>query len=558
MKKLAVFFFMLAIVLTIAYAETGIFSGKIITDYEKIIDGKSFKFLYDEPTNKVFVQTPLGALIVENGACNSNGAFKVCVHSANFSYKNITTYVFYYEVDASIYKLTGSLSTNSSNANPSTVLQGELFQFTRTITNPTNFDITSIAYKEDLSPFAVTEAKGCDLDGSSISWKGSLKSKYDKTCTATLIGNKEGSYSLSGLLTYFNSFETENKTSSAVNVKVLPKQLKVTQTIDKIVEIKRPFYINMSLKNINDAESIDADITIDIPNKINLLKNLPDFSSELDVLRRRVKLQAGYEFNYSLYLNIMPENQMPVTQTFDYTIKSVRDKIENSTYFASEELKPIIELSSEYPILAAGQKFILFVKIKNPNLLNRITDIKAKLNVPYNEEVAQSLSILMPNETYPIINSRLEIPKSADIGPGNQTIQINVGIEYKFYDALKSVNKSFELKIKQEQKAILSADNATNATLNISDIKKEENVQSTAIETKPANKTSVKTPQVKDLNVEETTISESFNKESLYMVAVILTIFVAITITISKIRKKTAGVESDKNASNEIKDETLK
>ena len=236
----------------------------------------------------------------------------------------------------------------------------------------------------------------------------------------------------------------------------------------------------------------------------------------------------------------------------------MRDKIENSTYFASEELKPIIELSSEYPILAAGQKFILFVKIKNPNLLNRITDIKAKLNVPYNEEVAQSLSILMPNETYPIINSRLEIPKSADIGPGNQTIQINVSIEYKFYDALKSVNKSFELKIKQEQKAILSADNATNATLNISDIKKEENVQSTAIETKPANKTSVQTPQVKDLNVEETTISESFNKESLYMVAVILTIFVAITITISKIRKKTAGVESDKNASNEIKDETLK
>ena len=143
MKKLIIFFSILILLLPIATAETLIFSGKVITDTDKIINNGIFRFTYDDKNNKVFAQTPAGNLIVENGFCRLNSLFKVCINRANFSYKNITTYVYYYELDLNVYKLTGSLSA-ASKLTPNTLLQGESSEFIMTITNPTDFEITNI------------------------------------------------------------------------------------------------------------------------------------------------------------------------------------------------------------------------------------------------------------------------------------------------------------------------------------------------------------------------------------------------------------------------------
>src|SRR3989338_1109389 len=123
MKILAIIL-MLFLAIPLIYAETQIFSGKVITGTDKAIDGNVFRFTYDENSKKAFVQTPAGGLIVDNGACKPNNVFRVCINSANFSHKNITTYVYYYEIDATIYKLTGSLSASSKIASAS-LLQGE-------------------------------------------------------------------------------------------------------------------------------------------------------------------------------------------------------------------------------------------------------------------------------------------------------------------------------------------------------------------------------------------------------------------------------------------------
>ena len=96
MKNLIIFFSLLMLLLPLAAAETKIFSGKVVTDTDKVIDGSTFKFTYDENSKKAFVQTPAGGLIVENGACKPNNIFRVCMNSANFSHKNITTYIYYY------------------------------------------------------------------------------------------------------------------------------------------------------------------------------------------------------------------------------------------------------------------------------------------------------------------------------------------------------------------------------------------------------------------------------------------------------------------------------
>ena len=331
MKNLIILVLMPLLILQIAYAETKIFSGKVVTGIDKVIDGSAFRFTYDENSKKAFVQTPAGGLIVDNGACKPNNIFRVCINSANFSHKNITTYEYYYEVDTTIYKLTGSLNA-SSKANLNSLLQGESTELTVILTNPTDFEITNIALAYDLAPFYVIEAKGCELNDRQMAWKGFLQPKYDKTCTAAIIAEKEGKYSLAGNLSYFNGFETEKKTTDTIAITVLPKQLKVSQFIDKNIGIKKPFYFNISLQNIHSSEDINEISTITLPSHVSLIKDTPAFEKNARVLKHSSTLKPGTSVNYSLHMEKLSEGKEPINLRFAYTIKGINDIIENSTF----------------------------------------------------------------------------------------------------------------------------------------------------------------------------------------------------------------------------------
>ena len=331
MKKWMISVLMLFLILQIAYAETKIFSGIVITDTDKVIDGGTFKFKYDENSKKAFVDTPAGGLIVDNGACKPNNVFRVCINRANFSYKNITTYAYYYEVDTTIYKLTGSLSTTSA-AKLASLLQNEPTELSVTITNPTDFDISSIVFSYNLENFSIIEAKGCELNGNVMQWKGSLQPKYDKTCTATIAAGKEGTYSLKGNLSYFNGFETEKKATDALTITVLPKQLRANQLIDKNIEVKRPFYLNISLQNTHSGEDITGISTITLPSHVSLIKDSPVFEKNARVLKRSFILKPGETANYSFYMEKTSDGQQPISLSFAYTIKGLKEEVENRTF----------------------------------------------------------------------------------------------------------------------------------------------------------------------------------------------------------------------------------
>ena len=326
-----IFILIMLLTLQIAYAQTEIFSGTLITDTDKIIDGSTFLFKYDENSKKAFVQTPATALIVDNGGCKSNDVFRICINMANFSHKNTTTYVSYYEIDANIYKLTGSLNT-SSKAKLNSLLQGESTELEVTISNPTDFEITNIDFSYDLTPFLVIEANGCELNDRQMAWKGSLNPKYDKTCTATIASEKNGTFALAGNLSYFNGFETEKKITDSLAIKVLPKQLKVSLLVDKNIEVKTPFYLNISLENIHQTEDITALSTITLPSHVNLIKDNPAFEKNARVLKHGLALKPNASIYYSLYMEKISEGQEPINLRFAYSIKGINDVIESSVF----------------------------------------------------------------------------------------------------------------------------------------------------------------------------------------------------------------------------------
>ncbi|MEK6983617.1 MAG: hypothetical protein AABX33_03515 [Nanoarchaeota archaeon] len=464
--KLILYFSILMLLLPIALAEKQIFSGNIMTDTDKKIDGSTFRFKYDEKSDKVFADTPAGGIIIENGQCKPNAIFRVCINRANFSYKNVTTWVYYYEIDAVISKLTGSLST-SSTAKSKTLLQGESTELEVTITNPTDFDITSIVYQQDLTPFIIKEVKKCGLDGNQIVWQGSLKSRYYQQCIATITAQKDGTYTLAGSLSYFNGFETEKNSTESVVVKVLPKQLKSNLLTDQYIEVNHPFYANTSIQNINKEEKIEVYMTIELPKNVALLKDVPGFTQESNILKLNTILEPGSWKNNSLYLQASSEGKGPIKLKLDYLTMGVWDTIENDTIVDIIDPRPIVNFSAEYYEVEPGRDFIVVALINNPGRIRELTDIKATLNAPYNNEIKQSLVKLIPNETYSLISHTIKLPKNMQLEENNNTINLTLNIEYNFYGIIKSLNKSLALSIKPSSANAIDAPAPATQTTNL-------------------------------------------------------------------------------------------
>ncbi len=523
MLKLLMFLFAFIVVLPMVNAETQIFTGTVITDRQYDIQGSIFAFTYDESSNKVFVQNPSTSLIIENGKCNSNTEFKVCIQSANYSDRNITTYVTYYAVQTTIYKLTGSLTATSKISSIS-LMPKESAAFTITLLNPSELDIKDISYAEDFSPFALTDIKGCNLDGSTLSWHGILKSKFDKTCTGTLTSEKSGSYSLTGNLSYLNPYDTEKKNTDSVSITVLPMQLVFSRSLDNNTEANRPFFFNSSISNINPDEKMEVSIKIQIPGNIDILKFDRGFMREINLLTRSMTLDPGAGLNYSFYLVPRFESSTPFTQTFDYKIKEIKNALSNETYLNALVPNPVVNFSSEHFDVVPGQEFLVFARITNPSFFTALTDIKATLTTP-DEVIVQSLDSLTPKDNYLIMNKELIAPRTE---LQNETIQLKLTLSYKFSDYYSYINRSISIIIK----------NNINTTSNATKIEaKPQQKLNTTNESKPSDSSKPPAQTIPPVGKK----SIIFTRENLIIGSSIFAIFLAITFIISKIRNRSKG-----------------
>lgn len=270
-----------------------------------------------------------------------------------------------------------------------------------------------------------------------------------------------------------------------------------------------------------------------MPSNIALLKDAAGFSKEFNVLRRSFILEHGSIFNYSLYLEASSEGDNPIKQGFSYTIKGINDKVENDTFVNPLEPKPIINFTAEYAELLPEQKYVVIAILKNPSKVHELTEIKAKLNAPYSNEIEQSLNKLMPNESYQIISNTLIAPKSSELGveAGNKTINLTLNVEYKFYGVAKSLNKFLELKIKQEQAKNVAT------TINETKVANETKANETVAESQSGNKTN---EQVTTMPVKP---KPKFNKKNIFVGASIFITILLVTVVVIKIRKRKKGAE---------------
>src|SRR3989344_3604812 len=252
-----------------AYAETKIFGTTAVSNKDIKIDGGIFRFVYDEPSDKMFVQNPLESFVVQNSECNTNSVYRVCLNKANYSYRHITTYEKFYSLDLEIYKKSIEIEVNYT-ADSSKLLGGESTEFKVLISNPSSLDANGIYFSQNLSQFYVSNVEGCQFENGMIKWSGVLQSGSVKFCSLTLTADTAGKIKLTAHINYSNAAKSEGVTKEIMTIEVLPSQLSANLTFDKEIEIGEPFYVNLTLKNQNSDESLGVTARLDFPETVTI------------------------------------------------------------------------------------------------------------------------------------------------------------------------------------------------------------------------------------------------------------------------------------------------
>lgn len=541
MKKSLMILPVILIIIPAAFAETSIFSDNVITDsYLKLAEG-TFRFTYDADGNQTFVMTPTINMIIPNGECKSNGVFRVCINSADYYDRNITTYITYYTINADIYKETGSLSA-ASTASLTTLLQKESTSVKIIISNPTDLDVSKISYAEDFYPFTIINVTGCRLEGTIMKWSGSLQSRYTQTCTATLFAPEQsGVMAIVGNLSYYNGFNTETVSTDTLSITVLPKQLHIDESSDSESEMDKPFYINLSLSNINPDQSLDVSMSIPLSSNFVVVKKTAEISKSYDELTYSARMQPGKVVNFSIYLKPTSGGNFSISRKFTYIIKNMQDTIENATYISVLDPAPVIDLVSEYSEISPGQRFIVSAKLTNPSVIYTLQEIQAKLSIPYVADVAQNLKQLGPNESYSIISNTFTLP---DAVYTEDYLKINLEVAYTLNNIQRTLNKFIEVKIKQKNEAnnsVLSTNLTTSTAQTQAETQQNQNLSSPSQQsTPPAPATSQTQVTEEKLNLPKPKLDFS-DKKVLVIIGILfalLFIVPSVIYTIKKNRKK--------------------
>ena len=528
MKQVIVFFLVMILLLPISFAIANIYSGDVITGTNKVLSDGTFGFTYEPDSKKAFVTTPTINMIVPLGDCRSNSAFKVCVKSADYYDKNVTTYVFYYKLGVDIYKLTGALSAATTmDINP--LMPGQTAIITIKITNPTDFDATKVDYAEDFMPLTLKNIVGCDFDGSRLKWSGIIKANYFKTCTANAAAKDGGSFSFAGTLNFFDGFGPASQNTDTLSVTVKPKQLQVNQLADKYIEVNQPFYINVSLANINPDAMLHTLLTIDLPGSIVLLKRPEGFSTGISTFGKNFVLGVGSSASYSLYLKALTGGSAAIKQRFEYSVRDISDFAENFTVINAVEPKPIINFTVLYNPAIPGQTDVIIVKLANPSQSFGFTGIKANLNVPFSADLYGSLDKLAAQDSSAIISNQVVIPRNINFAALNNTLVMNLNLEYILNGAAKYINNSYMLKID-------SSIDVTNASA------QPTRGNYSAAAQPPANFTRKElfVPNVEIIN-ESMPAKAPFNlfdRKILLMIGIIIFIIIGVPLIISKLKPK--------------------
>ncbi len=523
MKKhvLAILIFLL---FPLAHAQT-LFNGTIKTETQYEKDGTLIIFSYERNSDKVFVQVGDNYMIVRNKNCAVEKLYSACIYDVQ--YKNATERFPYYEVTASVSKTKNSLDTKTT-VTPNALAPGQEAEFKIEIKNTNNFDATNVTYMQDLSPFYV-KTSDCDVNGAKLLWYGTIKSASSRTCTAKIIPTESGNFSLTGDLSYFNSFSMDSKKTDNATVMVSERILKISADAEKYIEPGFPFYLNISLAN-SGQDQMEIEGSIDLHRDLVVLSNVSNLNTDANLINIKEILGPNSDKSYWLILKKEKEGQAYASIKIKYKTGNSEDYIEKTIVVDARRPEPKLIFGIDYGNLIPGKNFSIAVRVKNPSRSSDMTQAHGKLTA--NGQQADNSAVrIAPNEEFLMINNKFAIPQDS------KNIDVVFAMDYKVLEASGHLNVSLILDLNQssQNKVVFSQESRNMAVQNSYEIKNIEGVNQSGQQ----EQSQLKGLQLPIINPES--IGHGFNKKLfsviIGLVVIICVIIVVIGMTYAKRQK---------------------
>jgi len=287
MNKGLILLLAVLIVCPVVFAETLVYDNDLFSWQTFTVDGRSFTVIVNQMESIVVKYNQTQYIGIKKGDNETFQNLRIWLYNISYDLTKKD-----YKAHIKVYSKAPSLEI-SRVINDSEFYIDEEAEISVNLTNTGTERIDNLTYLEDLTGFNITDIAGdCKVNGSYITYSGTIKTGNKISCTYKIRGLDEIEKTFKAKITYFDGFQIKEVYSTELNVKVLP-YLKIESKYE---------LVNFTTNNLvfNDGETETR-----VGEKLLLIIKLSNLKNgTMDVDYFDIYLPRGFEFIESSYISI--------------------------------------------------------------------------------------------------------------------------------------------------------------------------------------------------------------------------------------------------------------
>lgn len=330
-----------------AYSEKIFDSWVLPNQLKNTSDKRVFSIAPNEDDSKVVVSFSAGGgAIVDKGECKTANELIICYDEAAFSHYNYslasrTVNKYKIRIEARIAKI--DLNRTFEKLNPR---MGEQVKVTSIFYNVGDIASNIEFYDNYSAAFEVfLVSSGCELVKNTISWKGTLKSLEDASCTYIIKPVNKTSFSSTAYVSYESNGKKKSTATSAINIG--DYALKAAKSIPESIQLDYENDIEIRLQALDNISYASYDVIF--PKGIRIVEyNLSNGWTQSGSLFSYIKkMEEGEEALLQAKIKAIGLGNQFITESSSFKAASYTISYKNNITVSIFHTPPYLRLNEE-------------------------------------------------------------------------------------------------------------------------------------------------------------------------------------------------------------------
>ncbi len=403
------------------------FDGWVYQNYTWKAAGYNFSAFVVGP--KVQIKSELGMVILENGKCEDLENFHFCIDDYEYEYLDKTLAKVYDRFNLVISAKRPNIDITRTVSEDSIII-GQTSTIMTRVVNTGSIDADVYLY-DDIPGFEISSVDGCMINGTIISWKGTLGMSKDHTCTYVIKAINKTSQKTFASIRYFDGSSVKTDSSVSKIISVPDYELRLMTALDKKnITVGDEVMLAVMVNNTLPDTSLTLNLlSIKIPRTMTISKTPFGINkfSEYE-LRKTVNLEPLEGESYNITLKALETGNTSIETRARYTVSQMTRNMERkdplNVYFDEANVNIIMDNNS----LEAGKKEDVRINLNNPSSKSSFYEVKTVIRSDFRElNMEKKYAALNKKNFEELFNGKVTVPSGID------TAFINITVEYQTY-----------------------------------------------------------------------------------------------------------------------------